>query len=173
MKLTKPSTLLVILVWASTAASLCAPLGPILPPVRISLSSNEVVRRSAQNITSTLTSLFETDSTTSLAVQARSLADSEPLFEYYHTAPTVNKTGAQKVTSQTQFRIASVTKAFTILAMLIHEDRFDWRDPITKYVPELLHGNASSSGVHGVKWNEVTLDALSSQLGGIPRDSKT
>lgn len=160
-----------ILAGPTTAAGLCAPLGAIFPPAHVALSTNEDVQKAAANLTSAFTSLLKSDNLTSLAVQVTSLADSEPLFEFYRTAAAVNRTGAQHVTSQTQFRIASVTKVFTVLAMLQHEENFDWKAPISKYVPELLSNNASNE-VKTVRWDEVTLDALASQLGGIPRDSK-
>jgi CubicO group peptidase (beta-lactamase class C family) len=101
-----------------------------------------------------------------------STRDTEPLLEFYHTAKNINKTGVSNVTSDTGFRIGSVSKVFTVAALLLHEDKFKWNDPITKWIPQLNNYNHTSNPVHQIQWNEVTLEMLASQLGGIPRDSK-
>lgn len=46
--------------------------------------------------------------------------------------------GKEKVNDQTLFSIASTTKAFTsaALAILVDEGKFDWDDPVTKYLPD-------------------------------------
>src|SRR5713101_649713 len=47
-----------------------------------------------------------------------------------------------KVTTDTQFQIASVTKSFkaTGLALLVDDGRVDWKKPVREYIPEFwLH----------------------------------
>jgi CubicO group peptidase (beta-lactamase class C family) len=65
------------------------------------------------------------------------------------------------VDDNTIFRIASVTKIFTVLAVLL-EDTIKMEDLISKFVPEL----------NDPKWAEVTIGMLTSQLSGAPRDGK-
>lgn len=158
---------------ATTAAKPCPPLGPILPPAEGPLSLNAGIQHAAKNLTLAFNQLMASGNTTSVAVQMTSLSDVSPLFEFFHTAPTVNRTGADSVTPQTQFRLGSVTKLFTVLAMLLHDKYFDWRTTISHYVPELLdHKVSRTNDGFPVRWEHVTLDSLASQLGGIPRDSK-
>ncbi|MGH7965180.1 MAG: serine hydrolase [Candidatus Binatia bacterium] len=156
------------------AASPCPPLGAILPPPVGPLASDEGIQKAARNLSFTLTNVIASDKATSVAVQMTSLSDREPLFQFYRTAQEVNLTGAHSVTPQTQFRFASVTKVFTVLAMLQHEERFDWRTPVPHYIPELMSNQSSSTNVDEyVVWEQATLDAMVSQLGGIPRDSES
>ncbi|KAL7265862.1 hypothetical protein RUND412_011610, partial [Rhizina undulata] len=90
------------------------------------------------------------------------------LFESHHTAKYQGDyvgCSAQNVTGDTVYRIASITKVFTVLGVLL-QSGVCLDDPITKYVPELTEG--SNSG--GIRWEEITLRALGSQLSGIPRE---
>ena len=59
-----------------------------------------------------------------------------------------------KVTTDTQFPIASVTKSFTAtgLALLVDERRMDWKKPVREYIPEFrLHG-AVATAHHGARF---------------------
>lgn len=156
--------------WAF-AATPCPPLGPILPPSKRALSSHSAIQEVARKLASTLNSSLASDDTTSMAIQVTSLTDNEPLFEFYRTAPTVNSTGAKRVKPDTQFRVGSITKVFTVLALLQHEDKFDWRSPISKFIPELVKKASTLGHENEVQWGDITLDALAAQLGGISRDS--
>lgn len=158
--------------WAFAAAP-CPPLGPILPPSKRPLSSDPAIQEVARKLASTLNSSLASDNATSMAIQVTSLADEEPLFEFYRTAPTVNSTGAKRVKSDTQFRLGSITKVFTVLAMLQNEEKFDWRSPISNFIPELVKASPTFGRDNEVQWGDVTLDALAAQLGGISRDSKS
>ncbi len=66
------------------------------------------------------------------------------------------------------YRIASISKVFTVLLLLRHEGRISLDDPVTKYVSELAAAEAEES-VEAVSWGNVTLGALASHLGGIGR----
>lgn len=59
----------------------------------------------------------------------------------------------------TKFRIASVTKVFTVLAVLLSKDKIGWEDPITKFVPEL------DAEVYG----EITIGSLADHTSGLGR----
>ena len=110
-------------------------------------------------------------STTSFAVEITST--DETLWGQYHTAPLLgNYTDSEPipVTSNTAFRIASISKVFTVLAALLEEKagRLSLRDPVTKHVPELT--NNGNDG--GIMWETITLESLASQLSGIPRECR-
>lgn len=92
-------------------------------------------------------------------------SESETLWDTFHTARTPNKTrpGVKHVDGDSLYRIASITKTFTVLGLLYQHQagRLELDAPISKYIPE-LRGQ--------IPWNEITLRALASQLSGIPRD---
>ncbi|KAL9583132.1 MAG: hypothetical protein Q9212_002881 [Teloschistes hypoglaucus] len=96
---------------------------------------------------------------------------SETLWTNSYTAPVLgNYTDSRPtpVTDQTYFRIASITKIFTVLAVLLQQDAGKWslKDPITNHVPELKAAINSSR----IDWESITLESLASQLSGIPRE---
>jgi hypothetical protein len=140
------------------ASSRCPPTGPVLP------SPFNLDRLNLSHLTGTLNDLSNNSSrwntsATSLAIEITSL--SSTFFKHHYTAPLRNHSGVEKVASDTVFRIASVTKVFTVLAVLLEKGiRMD--DPISKFVPEMK----------GKKWEEVTVGMLTSQLSGAPRDRK-
>lgn len=101
--------------------------------------------------------------TTSFAVEITSAEST--LWSTYHTA---SKRVSGNVTGDTYFRIASITKVFTVLAILLlqSDGKLTLQDPITKYIPELNQGG----NMGNIEWGSITLESLASQLSGIPRD---
>lgn len=67
-------------------------------------------------------------------------------FTYHYTALVRNKSGVDKVDGNTIYRAASVTKVFTILAIML-EEKINLDDLIGKYVKEL----------DVPEWKDVTL----------------
>lgn len=106
--------------------------------------------------------------TSSLSVQVTS--SKESLFEFYHTAAERNdsRPGALVVDGDTVFRIASITKAFTTLAVLKQHaaGNLSMDDSVLKYIPELAEDQEGS-----LPWKDITLRSMASQLSGIPRES--
>jgi CubicO group peptidase (beta-lactamase class C family) len=96
-------------------------------------------------------------STNSFSVVATS--PEQTFFRYHYTAPLRNNSGVDKVDGDTVYRVASVTKVFTVLAIWL-EERMNLDDLIGKYVKEL--------DIPG--WEDVTLRLLTSQMAAIPRD---
>ncbi|WP_337878655.1 serine hydrolase domain-containing protein [Rheinheimera sp.] len=52
-----------------------------------------------------------------------------------------------RVDAYTVFRLASVSKTFTgqLASMLVHQGRFQWQDPVTRYVPAFSFKSASQT----------------------------
>jgi CubicO group peptidase (beta-lactamase class C family) len=96
-------------------------------------------------------------STTSFSIEITSANSS--FFTYNYTAPVRNESGVAVVGSNTIFRVASVTKVFTVLAVLL-EDKINMEDLISKFVPEMIDP----------KWADITVGMLTSQISGAPRD---
>jgi CubicO group peptidase (beta-lactamase class C family) len=69
-----------------------------------------------------------------------------------------------KVTADTQFQIASVTKSFTAtgLALLVDERRMDWNKPVRDYIPEFRLHDA-------VATDRITVRDLLCHHSGLPR----
>lgn len=108
-------------------------------------------------------------SVTSFAIEVTSAETT--LWRSYHTAPQLGEyPNSQKVTvdGDKAFRIASISKVFTVLAILLQqqEGKLSMKDPVTKYIPELTEG--SNDG--GTKWDSISLESLASQLSGIARE---
>ncbi|KAL8898316.1 MAG: hypothetical protein Q9207_006775 [Kuettlingeria erythrocarpa] len=96
---------------------------------------------------------------------------SETLWTTSHTAAILGNyvdSPASNVTEQTYFRIASISKLFTVLAALLQEKEGKWslKDRITNWIPELRNRTEE----HGVAWESITLESLASQLSGIVRE---
>lgn len=91
---------------------------------------------------------------------------SEILFEQTHTAIVPGNGSTPNVTDNTVFRLASVSKVFTVLSMLQQahngSNTVSITDPVTKYLPELKSSTA-------MDWEGVTLGSLASQLSGVMR----
>lgn len=106
---------------------------------------------------------------TSFAIEVAS-AD-EGLWRSYHTAPLLGDYPDGKptnVTGDTAFRIASISKVFTVLAILLQQQagNLSMKDPVTEYLPD-LRGNVIEDGV---QWDYISLESLASQLSGVPRE---
>ncbi|KAL8839752.1 MAG: hypothetical protein Q9170_001623 [Blastenia crenularia] len=149
------------------------PTEPYAPPLLVKdISSLRVVfeqlEAKIQHAAKSESSPWRTNITSfSIAVTSAS----ENLWTTSHTASVLgNYTDSTPtaVSDQTYFRIASISKVFTVLAVLLQQQAGKWslHDSITKFVPELLEGETTNK----VNWESITLETLASQLSGIPRE---
>jgi len=112
--------------------------------------------------------------TTSFAVQIT--GDKESLWESYYTAPILGDGSTKNVTGDTVFRIASISKSFTVYSLLL-ENGINLDDSISKYLPELLVPIWKEPNYQDPKhriqtlvdWKDITIRALASQLSGVGR----
>ncbi|KAK5108442.1 hypothetical protein LTR62_008329 [Meristemomyces frigidus] len=106
--------------------------------------------------------------TTSFSVELTSQTDT--LWSHHHSARKHNSTrpGTIHVDGQSQYRIASMTKTFTVLGMLYQHaaGNLSLDDTVDNYIYEL--SDPDSSGA--IPWKDITLRSLASQLSGIPRE---
>ena len=65
------------------------------------------------------------------------------------------------------YRIASITKTFTVLGILYQEKagNLSLDEPVYKYIKELREDQKGT-----LPWKDITLRSLASQLSGIPRE---
>ena len=115
------------------------------------------------------------NSTTSFSIGAFSIHDKQNLYEYHYEAPGLNGSlSSGTLNDDTIYRLGSLSKLYTVYAYLVEAGVGSLEDPITKYIPELAAADYAAQSadfdeVDNVKWCDVTLRALASQLGGVAR----
>ncbi|EXJ81653.1 hypothetical protein A1O1_07718 [Capronia coronata CBS 617.96] len=91
------------------------------------------------------------------------------LWTSFHTAVDKDpaRPGAEEIDGRSAYRIASITKTFTVLGILKQHaaGNLSLDDSVDKYIPQLAgHQNGT------IPWKDITLRSLASQLSGLPRD---
>lgn len=86
------------------------------------------------------------------------------LWQYHHLGK-VNVNGTKKLDGDSQYLIGSISKLISDLMLL--KSGLNLEDTITTYLPELK--NESSL----IRWENITLAALSDHLAGIPPNIRT
>ena len=125
----------------------------------------EVLRNPFDDIEAKLKAIVSDEKWDAASFSVAVTSDTETLWDTFHTARKRNKTrpGVNHVDGDSLYRIASITKTFTVLGLLYQHQtgRLHIDDPIKKYIPELEGA---------IPWHEITLRSLASQLSGIPRE---
>lgn len=105
--------------------------------------------------------------TSSFSIQITS--ETSTLYSEYHTAQDKDSSrpGAEIINGDSAYRIASISKTFTVLGLLYQHaaGNLSLDDPIATYLPDL-----TSSHQQVLPWKDITLRTLASQLSGLPRD---
>ncbi|KAI2696958.1 hypothetical protein CBS147332_8921 [Penicillium roqueforti] len=168
------------------AAAFANLLGPSYPPPRDLSSNHSRVAASWKDLTSQLnTVLADNQANKSSGVFAlKNLTFSAGLFstldpkakdlQLHHTASEVanSPVGVNKVDGNSIYKVASVSKLFTVLAGLIELKPRDWDRPLTDIFPFLAERVRKQHDkfrlVYDVQWDKVTLKSLAGQMSGIP-----
>jgi CubicO group peptidase (beta-lactamase class C family) len=92
-------------------------------------------------------------------------------LQFHHTSPYVaaSPNGTNKVDSNSIYRVASVTKVFTVLGGLLSLTDADWERPLSQILPPLSN-TSRQDNVLSTPWNKITPRALAAQIAGVPRD---
>ncbi|KAE9363272.1 beta-lactamase/transpeptidase-like protein [Stipitochalara longipes BDJ] len=153
--------------------------GPSYPaPVDLS-SSQSLVAASWKNVTSTLQNYIYNDnqSTTSRTIaDIKNLTFSLGMFSLNDPAAKIanSPNGTHKVDEDSIYRIASITKVFTVLAGLLNLKDTDWDRPLTDIFPTLADFTQKNLGeerlVYITQWDKITPSALAAQIAGVTRD---
>ncbi|KAJ5343018.1 uncharacterized protein N7506_002842 [Penicillium brevicompactum] len=108
--------------------------------------------------------LNRTDLTFSIDVF--SAATNRSIYRYSHVGEDAKKALTTGVfDDKTVSRIGSVTKLFTVYAIIAKAGIEIFSDPVTKHLPELA-GNSSSNPLQRIRWEDITVGALASQQAG-------
>lgn len=152
---------------------LCPPMGPVLPPAT-SPRTDPGFDSAATTLTTKLQNLTSGFNYSAVSLGVMSIHEATPMFEFHHSPPNFDPRGVSEVNSDTVYRLASMTKLFTVLGLL-RTEKVSLEDPITKYLPELrdIHKEASAQdAIHVVDWDGITLEALAAHQSGIGADCK-
>ncbi|KAF7513615.1 hypothetical protein GJ744_008909 [Endocarpon pusillum] len=164
-------------------------LGPRYPPPADLTSDESLVAASWENLTLTLQAyLSGNDESTAPSNDALSAIQNvtfslgmfsihDPtateILQFHHTSAEVANAsnGSNQVDGDTIYRIASVSKLFTVYAGLLMLDSTDWDRPLTDIFPQLVETSSNNNTLVGhVQWDLVTPRALAAQIAGVPRD---
>ena len=170
---------------SSTPAA--ALLGPGFPPPKDLSSNSSLVHAAWSNFTATLESYIRANTTLeglvpnlgsyTFSVGAFSIYDeaAAETLQYHHTGPDVktSNTGITHADGDSIYRLASITKLFTVYLTLLEIGSGYWDCPITDFLPDLaaFAKKTPLDPLHVVDWNGVTLGTLAGQMSGIPRDT--
>ncbi|KAF7596812.1 hypothetical protein BBP40_012411 [Aspergillus hancockii] len=182
-----------LLHYALPIIPICAPgvlaeiSGPVYPAPRDLTSNSSRVAASWKNLSSILKENLgrRNTSSDSEVFQLKNLTFSVGVFsthdpaaarlQIHHTSAEVanSSEGVNKVDGDSIYRMASVSKLFTVFAGLLVLDSKDWDRPLTDIFPEMADFVQEESKdlqpVYDTQWDKITLDAIAGQMGGIPR----
>lgn len=101
--------------------------------------------------------------------------NAESLQYHYTSEEVATGKGVKKVDGNSIYRLASISKLFSVYAAMLVFSEEQWNQPITDFVPNLskaTFNKSTTDPVHHIRWEDVTLRALASQIAGIPRDAQ-
>ncbi|KAF5023271.1 hypothetical protein F66182_4652, partial [Fusarium sp. NRRL 66182] len=155
----------------------CPVLGPVTP-LGFDLADSKTIQDAKSKFPSIIESLFSSEvlsrAHTSFAIDVFSTATNQSLYKYYHQGEGLDGTlTAGKLDDGTIFRIGSVSKLYTVYAILANAGYDVFHQVVTDYVPELA-GNSRDESLDRIIWEDITVGALASQQagsGGVPLES--
>lgn len=149
----------------------CPLLGPSFSS-NFNLSETDAFAEAKAAFPGVIDDLFEAGrasaNTSSFVIDVFSAVSNASLYTYSHeaTAPAMNESFPPDLNDETIFRIGSVSKLFTVYAILAHAEGLDVLDhPVTQYLPELA-GNAGKDPLNRIVYEDVTIGALASHQAG-------
>ncbi|EXJ77575.1 hypothetical protein A1O3_09802 [Capronia epimyces CBS 606.96] len=152
----------------SLAAGACHYQSPAFPPPAYTKPCPELLEAFGR-IEASVSALVTDPSfnTSSYSIEVTSAKST--LWATFHTAADKDpvRPGAEEVNGNSTYRIASITKAFTVLGILQQQaaGNLSLDDTVDKYIPHL--GDRQNGTI---PWKDITLRSLASQLSGLPRD---
>lgn len=155
--------------WTTKSVAVCDYYSPAFPLPQLS-PDDQLVKSARNTIKLALDEAITQGGFDTSSYSIEVTSSTETLFELHHTAADkdAQRPGAETVDGSSCYRIASITKSFTVLAILQQQiaGRLDLDDPVNLYIPELGEKSAG-----GIPWKDISIRTLASQLSGIPRDS--
>jgi CubicO group peptidase (beta-lactamase class C family) len=145
----------------------CLILGPSFPS-GFDITTTEAFLNATSNFPDQIEALFESGTLNrthaSFTIDVYSTATNASIYSYTHDASGLSEYLTAGVLNEgTIFRIGSVSKLYTVYAIIAHSGIEVFDHPVTQYLPELA-GNTQSDGI--VREN-ITVGSLASHQGGI------
>jgi len=139
-----------------------------------------VIQNAASNLNDAINNAISTGdingATASFSIEVFSTNSASSFFTYHYSAPNLNASlGVSTVDSGSIYRIGSISKLFTVLTLLVSDGDVHFKDPVTRYVPELAKaakGYSKDESLSAVDWEAVTIGDLASQISGIARECR-
>lgn len=165
----KAAGLLVLFsLFVNVFAGYCAP-SPAFPVPIWDDSDTQALQPTLKRIEKKLAGIVAKEEYNASSFSIAITSGTNTLWSGFHTAVDRNESrkGTKEVDENSQYRIASITKVFTVLGVLKQHaaGNLSLDDPINKYIPGL-----PPKGHGGLPWKDITLRILASQLSGIPRE---
>ena len=162
----------------------CPLLGPVfeapsnLASCSVFQNALDDLQHSLDNATQTGTTAYGTWPATNNSFSIGIFDTTSPgqLFSYQYSSPVLQQSGqgVTKVTEDSIYRIGSLSKLITAYLFLVEAGPKYWNHPITDFIPELAAAakkcSAASDPVNCIDWSEITVGAVASHMGGLPRD---
>ena len=188
MRFTHPLCLLATVlttnaVAASPGTGPCPPPGPDYPAPKHP-SDSAALQKAVAAFQQTVESSLKNNSSaipldaegTTFSFEAWSIHEETPIQTYHYDASGLSHPaeGVKKVTSDTTYRIGSLSKLLTVYTWLATAGNEHWNQPITKFIPELAaydaKYDAEADDMNHFKWSSITVGAIASQLSGMQKD---
>ncbi|KAH9941734.1 beta-lactamase/transpeptidase-like protein [Epithele typhae] len=149
---------------------------PFLPKVFVDApptASHPLIRDATQALDAYLATRFHSEAIDTLSVGA--VTSNGVLYEHNFGVLRANETGSAPVDSHSMYRIASVSKMFTVLEGMILEQRgvLSWDDRVDKHLPEFKYttrGLDPDQSYPSPDEEPITLAQLASHMSGMGRD---
>lgn len=157
----------------SLAKSTPSEVLPLLGPSFLSNfnpADSHAIGNATELFSDKIDALFESQALNStdlvFAVDVFSAATNTSIFQYHHVGEGQDVTlTAGRLDDQTISRTGSVTKLFTVYALLAKAGIDIFSHPVTEYIPELV-SNTSDSHTEHIRWEDITVGALASHQAG-------
>jgi CubicO group peptidase (beta-lactamase class C family) len=153
----------------------CPILGPAFPST-FDIESTKAFQNAVNIFPQRIEELFEDGtfnrSSSSISIDVFSTYTNRSIFSYYYAAPALEVALTQGVLNDATIqRIGSVSKLFTVYALIAKGGLGIFQDPVTKYIPELA-GNPANDSLNKLHFESLTIEALASHISGTGGVSK-
>ncbi|KFY19562.1 hypothetical protein V491_04363 [Pseudogymnoascus sp. VKM F-3775] len=157
-------TISLILLAPQTYAACYDPSPAFLPPKSSTYRDSPILNDAFKSIAKSLDELVSQPEFDTSSFSIEVTTSTASLWELHHTARNTDpvRPGTDKVSGESAYRMASISKAFTVLAIIQQHvaGNLGIDDTIDQYLD--LRGD--------IQWSDITLRTVASQLSGIPRD---
>ena len=163
-----PSLILLLILISSFSSASCDSPTPAFPLPDFDRHGPSL-QSTSNRIYKAIKSLIQQDEYNKTSFSLEVTSQTHTLFSMHHTAKVRSRLrrGAKEISNITAYRIASMTKPFTVLAILQQQQarNLSLDDPVSNYVSAL---NLPQKG--SIPWKDITLRSLATQQSGIPRN---